>query len=253
MASRKTKNRSRAYPVVSLAVCFDLIRMVVRALDFELRDRFELAKAIGYTASTGLAARKVAAMAHFGLLERLRGSYRATELARKLIEAPPGRPRQIYLRKAFQHPPLFREIYTRYQDEGRLPELFTYRLVERHGISETARETVAQVFLDSARYAGLLDNDGNFQSPESEIVEPERPVLRPVEWQGVPEPDRSNEEVAARRQRIELLLPQGLPILLDLPPQLTFNDIQFLRRQLDVLEMTAIGPRSVQKGYPRAE
>jgi hypothetical protein len=158
-----SKQRSRAYPGVTLRVACGLLRERLGNLGSEWVERGALAVLLGYqTGEGGIAARKIAALVHFGLLERSEKGYRLSDAGKKIQEVAESSPEFLdTVRSALKKPALFAGILARFRSGGRIPRQELRRvLTEELGITEQAREDAAEVFVESARFAGVLGPDG---------------------------------------------------------------------------------------------
>src|SRR5262245_60795254 len=83
-----TKTRSRAYPALSLCEAVDVLRQLMGVFGFRDGDRDSIARKLGHSSGlSGVAGRKVAALVHFGLLERRESRYRVTALAQHICDS----------------------------------------------------------------------------------------------------------------------------------------------------------------------
>ncbi len=160
-----SKQRSRAYPGVPLGVVCGLLREKLQTMGSGWMERTALAVLLGYqTGEGGIAARKIAALVHFGFLERLERGYRLSDEGKRIQRV--GEDSQEFLdaaRLALKKPVLFFGILTRFRSGGHIPRQELRRvLTEELGITEQAREEAVEVFVESARFARVLDYDGNF-------------------------------------------------------------------------------------------
>jgi hypothetical protein len=176
------RSRSRSYPVVDLEAAAELLARL-GPVETEEVDRKALAKLLGYTTgSGGVAARKVGALVQYGLIDRHAGSYRLSLRGSRLRRPnlPPADYR-LAIQGALEQPPLFRWILDRYQREGRIPENLDRILTRDYGITARASEEAANVFLRSARFAGVLSSDGLLIDPKgSAAAETGRPSDGPL-------------------------------------------------------------------------
>lgn len=162
-----TKKRSRAYPYLDLETAVGLLGPVIRNVAHDWVDRDLLGQALGYASgSGGNAARKIAALVQYGLLERRSGQYRLSPLARRMGRSDPKDSLSAdYLRRAFYNPALFRAILSGIQVEGHLPTHLDEMLIRKHGITDSASGRVAEVFRRSGEFAGVLLPDGTLFEP----------------------------------------------------------------------------------------
>ncbi len=194
-----------------------------------------LAEVLGYSnAHGGPGARKIAALAQYGLLRRRAGLYSPTTLARRIVESGDAPSRASALRRALRQPPLFRDLLERYAPQGRVPAQLASVLWRDHGITRKASRGAAETFWKSARYAGVLDRDGALL-PGGDSAGPTRPGRRPKEG------PRDAGQLAVRsasesEQRFEFALTKGRVARLSLPLSLCRRDLDIVRRQIDFLE-----------------
>ena len=241
-ASRPATERSRAYPVLNLEEGSRAIGEILSRLGDGAFGREVLAEVLGYSnAHGGPGARKIAALAQYGLLRRRAGRYSPTPLARRIAEAGHAQERESALRRALRQPPLFRALIERYAPQGRVPAHLASVLWREHGITRKASRAAAETFLQSARYAGVLDRDGVLLPGEpAGPPPPERrpPERRPPERRRRQESPRQPAASAAAegQQRFEVALTGGRVARLLLPLGLCREDLEIVRRQIDFLE-----------------
>jgi hypothetical protein len=187
---RQERERSRAYPVIDLETAYEILSKDLRSLGSESLDREALAKRLGYeTGGGGVAARKIGALVQYGFLNRHAGKYslnlKGSGLQKIRREAQKFR---LAIESALEHPALFRWILDRYRRVGKIPENLAVILAREYGITERASYEAANVFLRSARFAGILDAEGCFldnrESPAGEEEEAlPKPEFRIEPWE----------------------------------------------------------------------
>jgi hypothetical protein len=178
MASNETPQEAQAakrihidnrYPTVDLKTAIEVTRMVHQHGDEwtleELLDTLSGGLTFG-----GTQLWKVNAARFFGLLETTSCSVIATRLGRQIFEerAPNEAPSKHA--EAFFSLPLFREIYRQCSaNEGQLPsvEELSNTLNTVYGVPQHRAPLVAQIFMDSAQQAGLLDADSKRLKPRA--------------------------------------------------------------------------------------
>jgi hypothetical protein len=163
------RKRSRSNPGVDLEECVALSRKVQQELGFGDHTRLAISQALGSNGITGSTARKIAAMAAFGLLRKAGEGYSLTGLFRKLLRPLPGEEPKI-LKECFMTVPLYQELLERYRPDGFIPASLPAILERHYEIVHPAGNQAAKVFLSSAIYAGLLLPDATFA--ESSTAEP---------------------------------------------------------------------------------
>lgn len=213
-----SKQRSRAYPGVTLGVACSLLCEKLEDMGSGWIERKALAAFLGYqTGEGGIAARKIAALVHFGLLERSDKGYRLSNAGRSIQEVAEDSPEFLAtVRLALTKPALFAGILTRFRCGGRIPRQELRRvLTEELGITAQARDDAAEVFVESARFAGVLDSDG---------------TLLDVSAEGRPRPQTAEvpaSSVVSSIKRLEILL-RGKSAWLDFPTDMDSKDLKVL-------------------------
>lgn len=154
---KKTKNRSTAYPGISLEEAIDATKMLRNNLGTGPYSRDSAAVALGYTGINGASGTKIAGCVHFGLLVREGNVYKQSELADQILIATSDEERMAGIRLAFTKPNLYKKLAEEYNDKS-LPKMLDNILVRQHGITERAAKDAASLFKKSAEYAGILVN-----------------------------------------------------------------------------------------------
>ncbi|MDY7096306.1 MAG: hypothetical protein SX243_25300, partial [Acidobacteriota bacterium] len=160
------------------------------------------------------------------------------------------------LREALAQPALFAAVLERYAAEPQVPRRLHHVLVRDHGITDAASGRAAEIFLRSARYAGVLDAEGRMLTPSTATPgsseeapsvgsgaaapaepAPTHPSIRPAsaaDSEGLAQESRGGE---AATQRFEISLGAGRRAVLELPAEMRPRDLELLRKQLEVLEL----------------
>ena len=237
------KNRSRAYPSLDLHEAIDVLRLLVEVHDFREGDRDCIARLLGHASGlSGVAGRKVAALVHFGLLERRESRYRLTALSRHICDSVAEESFRSALRRAFLIPPLFRELVDSYRPTGAIPRYFAEALPD-HGVTEAARHEVARIFMASGEYAGILAADGVFLDEKSGAPLPSpkaTPKQEAVPAQEAPPVNNMQAVVTAPDPNIQTLrffLTDRKMAEIKLPAGLNEDDLHLIRAQVDFLEL----------------
>ncbi len=160
------RKRSRGYPGVNLADTISNLRVVQQGLGLGAHEREAIAKALGHPAETGASNRKIGALSLFGLLDRGPGGYTITNLGKSLLRPLPGEEPEL-LRSAFLSVPLYQEVFDKYGPEGRLPQHIPQLMERLFGIVAPSGDYASRTMIQSAKYAGLLDDDLSFTAAEN--------------------------------------------------------------------------------------
>jgi hypothetical protein len=226
------RERSRSYPVIDLEGALDLLGRL-GLLEAEEVDRKDLAKLLGYTTGNGgVAARKVGALVQYGLIDRHAGRYGLSLRGRRLRKA--GKSPSEYragIQAALERPPLFRWILERYRRVGSVPENLNGVLAREYGVTARASEEAANVFLRSARFAGVLDPEGLFIEA---VASAGNDARRPTDGEITlamqsPAPSDTTD---TWKGRLELPLTNRRAAWLIFPSILTEEDLEVLEKRL---------------------
>ncbi len=154
----RRRERSTRYPGVSLAQSIEFTRQIAdKGVDG--LPAAAIAAAMGYkNIRTHALATGLSSSRQFGLIILRDNGYALTDLARSILSS--HRP-QTARRAAFLEPPLYGELCARFGGK-RVPDAAALAnwLQHNHGITPSAKLAAAEVFLASARDAGMLDDDG---------------------------------------------------------------------------------------------
>lgn len=154
---KKPKNRSTAYPGITLEEAIDATKMLRNNLGAGPYSRDSAAVALGYNGVNGASGTKIAACVHFGLLVRESNVYKQSELADQILVATSEDERLAGIRIALMKPTLYKKLAEEYSEKA-LPKMLDNILVRQHGITERVAKEAASLFTKSADYAGVLVN-----------------------------------------------------------------------------------------------
>lgn len=154
--TQKKVDRSVAYPSVTLSDAIEFTRKLREALGKGPYSREEAAKALGHTNLTGPAARKVAALVQYGLLERNGNTYSQSQRAQDILKPLSDESRDAAIQRAAVSPRLFAKLVGKFGGQA-LPSLLQ-NIIVRDGVSEGAAEEVVRIFTDTMQTSNLLIN-----------------------------------------------------------------------------------------------
>jgi hypothetical protein len=201
---RSRRERSTRYPGVPLSDCVELCKFIEsRGLDG--LTAADIASALGYkNIKTNTFSARLSAARQFGLLGLSNEGYSLTPLAKSILHPvdPSDLPRLH--RQALIEPPIYAELVERLA-EKRVPDaaILGNVLYHNHHIIASAKESAAEAFLASARFAGALGDDlilrlGGASPPTVPAPAPV-PIAEPIK--ALPAPVRAPADV-----RIDLRL-----------------------------------------------
>ncbi len=159
MENQKTnsfKERSISYPSLTLEEAINKNNALIKNASKGPYLREDAARGMGYSALSGTAARAVAALVHYGLLERVGDKYNQTALSAK-IRNPIGTEEEAKaLEEALRSPKLFASLLDEFGGQE-IPQQMD-RILSRRGVNENVAKDVVRIFKASAEYGGLLKN-----------------------------------------------------------------------------------------------
>lgn len=153
---RKNRERSIAYPSITLEAAIARIGDLQKnqgAGPFTLLDA---AKGIGYSGISGASARAVAALVHYGLLERSGNTYMQSKIAQEILFPVSDEVKTRSITQAAQSPRLFMTLIKKYTGQA-IPAQLDNLLI-REGVSSGASKETANTFRETLKFAGLLKN-----------------------------------------------------------------------------------------------
>ena len=183
-STRPKRERSTRYPGVDLSESLKLCESI-QELGVDGLTASDIAGALGYkNIKTNTVSARLSAARQFGLLALTGDGYGLTPLARSILHPvdPSDLPR-LY-RQAMVKPPLYAELVERLGGK-KVPEatILGNVLYHHHQIIATAKQSAAEAFLSSARFAGALADDQVFR-PEGPSA-PAEAVATPAPTLGV--------------------------------------------------------------------
>jgi hypothetical protein len=173
---RPKRERSTRYPGVSLGESLKLCESL-DSLGLDGTTAEAIASALGYkNIKTNTFSARLSAARQFGLLNLTGEGYALTPLARAILHpVDRGELTRLY-RQAFLKPPLYAELAERLSGKRvPEPEILGNVLYHHHQIIASAKQSAAEAFLESARFAGVLGGDQVFH-PEGPPPPPAPPA-----------------------------------------------------------------------------
>jgi hypothetical protein len=168
--------RSPNYPNMSLREAVEAISKIEALYRSNPVDRESAAKLIGYSSLSGPAAKALAALASYGLLERAgKGEARVTQRARAILHPSDDEEKQNSLLDAASEPPLFSELRDRFSGIAVPPESGVQAYLNRQGFNPNAVKPAAKAFLETMRFVEELKASESHGARQSAAVEPSVP------------------------------------------------------------------------------
>ena len=162
--TRSRRERSTRHPSVPLAESVELCKFIeARGLDG--LTAADIATALGYkNIKTNTFSARLSAARQFGLLVLKDEGYSLTPLARSILHPVDTAEVPRLYRQALLEPPLYADLAGQFA-EKRLPEatILGNVLYHNYQIISSAKQSAAEAFLESARFAGALGEDQVFR------------------------------------------------------------------------------------------
>lgn len=155
---KRIVERSAAYPVIGLEEAIPFVATVYKNFPGSIAVSRDDIAAILKTKAYNIH-RDIAATVHYGLLSRDKDKYRVTELFKTLANPLSEVEKKKCLLQAFFAPKLYQELITRHDGHVIPPELRTH-LIRFHKIAEKAAPSVADGFLENAKFVGAVNEHG---------------------------------------------------------------------------------------------
>ncbi|HEU5117401.1 MAG TPA: hypothetical protein VFT74_12225 [Isosphaeraceae bacterium] len=202
--SPSRRPRSHKYPGAPLSEALEFVRLIEsRGLDGLPAE--SLALGLGHrNIRTQSFSAPLSSARQFGLLELTDSGYALTPLARTLLHPPDPSAIPSLRRQALLSSPLYAELAARFS--GRKvpePEILANLLYHNHGLTASAKTAAAEAFLESARFAGVLDPSGTFL-PDSPAA-PAPKTASPPETNSAP-PRKASSSRKSSPVRLDLAL-----------------------------------------------
>jgi hypothetical protein len=248
------RERSKAYPGAPLKECVEYAIQIKKGLGRGSHDRHSLAKAMGFTGVSGAVSPKIAALVHFGLLDRTGDGYELSELSKSITDPLNDSEQKGAITDAFSRPFLYQEIVAKFSTDGSIPNQLATHLYRFHGITDSASAFAAEIFIESGRYAGVLNeqnviisseaavvNIGEAPDPKTEVIVAAEPALGAIESAKTSHsrPIEQVEMAYPDRQRFEFAITRGRAVTIIAPSDLNVKDIKVIRKQIELLELQA--------------
>lgn len=168
--SNMKKERSRAYPAIPLGEALARIESINKNLGINGQfNRESIAIGMGYTSLNGASARRVAALVHYGLLNRDKDQYYLSQLAKQYLLPVNDGDKDEAIREAALSPTLFAEIYESFKGQV-IPKQFVNRLIQEFGIQQKAAPDVEKIFKSTVEMAGIMQSNGILSSSTTPIA-----------------------------------------------------------------------------------
>lgn len=180
LTSEKVKReKSPLYPAATVEDCFEFIKIIDklggRAVSYS-----SILDVMGLTSPTTKSfLNRLGASKQYGLIVTGGSTAQLTDIAKKILYPPDGRPSVSHLKECFSNPPLYAKLITRFEGKAIPPKAqLSNLLMNEYGIIKNSKDNAADCFTSSAEYLGLVingvlyvnDNDINTTSEENPVI-----------------------------------------------------------------------------------
>ncbi len=149
MSDAQRPIRSPSYPNMSLRDAIVAVRKIEAEYRTTPADREHAAKLVGYSSLSGPAAKALAALAQYGLVDRAgKGELRVSDRAAIILHPDDPEERAVEIERAAFEPDLFQEFQDRWPNL-RPPEDAIANLLRRNGFNESAIRPIVNAYLDT--------------------------------------------------------------------------------------------------------
>lgn len=247
VADAAKKERSASYPGITLekAILFaELYYKHFSSTTFVKRE--EIASVLKMHPNS--IAIELAACAQYGLMEKSTEGYKTTKLFDDIFRPENQKEKKISMLIAYGNPKLNKELLAKF-DGHVIPSEFPNTLVKHHSITPNAAPKAAQVFIESGKSVGAI-NDANVLRHSDTLNGLRKMQYAEVEEVSSEESDNSSE----RNQQVQIFTPaQDNPLgnigssynkvplhvtaskvaYFAYPADLTANDIKIIKHHID--------------------
>lgn len=225
-STAKMRERSSSYPFYNLEDCLVFVRKIDE-LGGKGISEASLLSALGLkSASTRSYWGRLSSSKQFTLLQGSASNLQLTETARLILHPTEGETqRHQLLSEAFRNPKLYNQLIARFNGK-KIPEISVLGNILMHDyrIAKAVREYAAKAFIESAKYVGLLSDDG--------VLGGETTASH-VEGQQIG--DEGGFLPKGKAHSLQVALSGGKMASIILPSDIAKSDIERLKKMLDVL------------------
>ena len=255
-AGKRIIERSAAYPAISLEEAVAFVAELSKNFPGSHPIKRDDAAAVLKQSAIH---RPMAACVHYGLLERDKDEYRATELFRAIKNSLNDKERKQALLQAFGSPKLYSEIINKHDGHVIPPELRTH-LIRFHKIAERAADDVADLFNKNAKYVEVLTehnilqykhllskySDPNIQYAEVTVTPSvetksetgtETVPLIEITQPTIQQPHAHLLNEINSEEKVRVPLTERKVAYIQYPANIKKADIEILRKQIELLEL----------------
>lgn len=154
---KKKRFRSIAYPSIGIEAAIQDAEKLRTSLGDGPYSRLVAVQALGYYSISGASAPRIAALVHFGLLERIGNTYKQSQLAARILLPQSEEDKKIAILEATKTPKIYRRLINDYNGKS-IPALLSNVLFHNYSVNERVVKELAKNFTHSLEFSGILNN-----------------------------------------------------------------------------------------------
>ncbi|MFN7160766.1 MAG: hypothetical protein ACK4NC_04115 [Candidatus Gracilibacteria bacterium] len=151
------RERSNAYPAITLEEAIEHSKKLLLAYPKSNFDRQTAALALGYDNLNGTSTPRIAALVHYGLIERTGTVCKNSDIAQRIHNFTSNEEKEEAIIEAALNPKIFKALIEEYEGKA-LPPTLNNILVRSHGINQKVSEKVVRIFKNTMEYAKIYAN-----------------------------------------------------------------------------------------------
>ena len=233
--TKKVREKSAQYPPYDLSSCLEFVRVVDTLGGKQVAESSLLSELGLGSSSTKSYTGKLSSCRQFGLLESKAGLLSVTGRA-SLILYPTEEQRDVQRKKltieAFRSPPLYQKLMSKFDGKG-VPKLETLAniLMNEYKIAKAVKNNAATVFVNSAKFAGVLGDDNvlqvgqTYEAITGEAVSVETEIHETVQ----------GTSAMGQVHSLKMALSSGKSAAITVPSDISKTDIEKIKKMLDLL------------------
>lgn len=265
-ADKRVKERSAAYPGATIEDTLEFVAPLKKSFQKTLFTREDISAVLNRGSTIK---RDIAAAVQYGLVDRTIGEgYKLTQLAEHILEPVSQEERMDNIAECFKKPKLYSDLIEKYKGQV-LPsdDVLKVILTRQHEITSSAAPQAVEIFIQNATFAGLINKQRVLMPNKSQelsvMVATKEDLLVAKEAledstptsniNNAPNGTPTSADTSNRAPQAQLLLEDGIgkheiKIVIRLsekklahliyPDTINAKDIQILKMQIDLLELT---------------
>ncbi len=229
---QKLKERSVLYPYFNLKDSIDFTRMVENLSGRGTASDEAVASELGVATTTKSFNYKVSSAKQFGLLIKTKEGMQVSDRGRLLLHPVNDQETPKIIKECFKLPPLYSKLIKNYENLSLpKPESIANLMFNQLGITASMKDHAAKIFLESANFAKVIDNQGklNLLNEEKVFIEsPKNEETSKLEVE-VDIPDQKEF------QTVQMALSGGKNAKLIVPRDINGKDVERIKKMIDLL------------------